>query len=166
MNSYEIVGRIGGLSGKEGELTVATYDSFPTDSYKEGPLFVMIDELAVPLFIGSLRRRGRAAATVAFDDIDSPARAAELVGLEILIPRRDREEAQAGTFIGFAATINGKLHGEVIDFIDNSMNPLLEIAVEGKTVYVPAVEEFIVALDSRRRTIALEVPEGLVELYV
>jgi 16S rRNA processing protein RimM len=63
-----------------GEVALTLYDLFPRDPKREEPLFVEIDGHAVPLFLDSFVRRGVRGATAVFADIDTPARANELVG--------------------------------------------------------------------------------------
>lgn len=68
--------------------------------------------------------------------------------------------------IGFSATVNGSLRGEVTDFIDHRMNPLLEITIDGEHLYAPIVDQFIENVDIGKRHICLSLPEGLAELYI
>ncbi|GHU99834.1 ribosome maturation factor RimM [Bacteroidia bacterium] len=177
MGDFHIVGRISGLFAAGGELTIAMYDDFPMGDNFEGPLFVMIDKLAVPLFIGSLRRRGTSTAVVRFEDVDSVAIASTLVGLELLVPRpADRHAARPaarsvrGTdfeaLTGYRALLAEGLAGEVAAFVENGANPLLEIDMDGKQIYVPAVDEFVEHIDPRRREVRFALPEGLLELYL
>ena len=64
------------------------------------PLFVVIDKLAVPLFCDRFQRRGRSGAVVAFGDIDTERRAAELIGLELyLSPGPDEEDDEGDGLI-------------------------------------------------------------------
>ncbi|MDR2890610.1 MAG: hypothetical protein LBV18_03270 [Alistipes sp.] len=78
-------GRVSGLFGAKGEVSLVLYDDFPREINMEEPVFVKIDSLTVPLFFTIFARRGRKGATAMFDDIDSAGRAAELVGLEFSI---------------------------------------------------------------------------------
>lgn len=87
------VARVSKTFGQNGELTLNLYDSFPQDFNPSEPLFVVIDKLAVPLFCDRFQRRGRSGAVVAFGDIDTERRAAELIGLELyLSPGPDEED--------------------------------------------------------------------------
>ncbi|MBR2352276.1 MAG: 16S rRNA processing protein RimM [Alistipes sp.] len=159
------VGRINKLFGVGGELSLTLYDDFPENfKAEEQPLFAMVEELAVPLFCESFARRGRAGATVAFADIDTPKRAEILVGKELFIEGEEEadDEFTLDELIGFAVRI-GRSKGEIVDFYDNEFNPLFEIEIKGKRHLIPAVEEFIAAIDFEARTIKFVLPEGLIE---
>ena len=160
------VGRIGRLFGTEGGVMVTLYTTFPDDFRMEEPLFIRVDELAVPLFCSSFERRGQSSAVVNFDDIDTERRAEEwLVGREIFIEEEegDDDEFYMEDLIGFKAIV-GRQRGEVIDYYDSEANPLFEIAIGDKQHLIPAQEEFIAHIDFDKRTIKFVLPEGLLEL--
>ena len=160
------VGRIGRLFGTEGGVMITLYTSFPDDFQMEEPLFIRVDELAVPLFCSSFERRGQSSAVVQFDDIDTERRAEEwLVGREIFVEEQeqDDDEFYMEDLIGFKASV-GRQRGEVIDYYDSEANPLFEIAIGDKQHLIPAQEEFIAHIDFDKRTIKFVLPEGLLDL--
>ena len=159
-------GRIGRLFGTEGGVMITLYTSFPDDFQMEEPLFIRVDELAVPLFCSSFERRGQSSAVVQFDDIDTERRAEEwLVGREIFVEEQeqDDDEFYMEDLIGFKASV-GRQRGEVIDYYDSEANPLFEIRLGDKQHLIPAQEEFIAHIDFDKRTIKFVLPEGLLEL--
>ena len=160
------VGRIGRLFGTEGGVMITLYTTFPDDFRMEEPLFIRVDELAVPLFCSSFERRGQSSAVANFDDIDTERRAEEwLVGREIFIEEdeQDDDEFYMEDLIGFKASV-GRQRGEVIDYYDSEANPLFEIRLGDKQHLIPAQEEFIAHIDFDKRTIKFVLPEGLLEL--
>ena len=160
------VGRIGRLFGTEGGVMITLYTSFPDDFQMEEPLFIRVDELAVPLFCSSFERRGQSSAVVQFDDIDTERRAEEwLVGREIFVEEQeqDDDEFYMEDLIGFKASV-GRQRGEVIDYYDSEANPLFEIRLGDKQHLIPAQEEFIAHIDFDKRTIKFVLPEGLLEV--
>ena len=161
------VGRIGRLFGTEGGVMITLYTTFPDDFQMEEPLFIRVDELAVPLFCSSFERRGQSSAVVHFDDIDTERRAEEwLVGREIFVEEVNDEnddEFYMEDLIGFKAIV-GRQRGEVIDYYDSEANPLFEIAIGERQHLIPAHEEFIAHIDFEKRTIKFILPEGLLEL--
>ena len=154
------------MFGTEGGVMITLYTTFPDDFRMEEPLFIRVDELAVPLFCSSFERRGQSSAVVNFDDIDTERRAEEwLVGREIFIEEEesDDDEFYMEDLIGFKAIV-GRQRGEVIDYYDSEANPLFEIKLGDKQHLIPAQEEFIAPIDFEKRTIKFVLPEGLLEL--
>lgn len=154
------------MFGTEGGVMITLYTSFPDDFQMEEPLFIRVDELAVPLFCSSFERRGQSSAVVQFDDIDTERRAEEwLVGREIFVEEQeqDDDEFYMEDLIGFKASV-GRQRGEVIDYYDSDANPLFEIRLGDKQHLIPAQEEFIAHIDFDKRIIKFVLPEGLLEL--
>ena len=54
--------------------------------------------------------------------------------------------------------------GSVTDYYDSDANPLFELEIGGRTVLLPAAEEFIAHIDFGGRTMKLVLPEGLLDL--
>ena len=154
------------MFGTEGGVMITLYTTFPDDFQMEEPLFIRVDELAVPLFCSSFERRGQSSAVVQFDDIDTERRAEEwLVGREIFVEEeeQDDDEFYMEDLIGFKVSV-GRQRGEVIDYYDSEANPLFEIRLGDKQHLIPAQEEFIAQIDFDKRVIKFVLPEGLLEL--
>lgn len=167
------VGKVNKLFGRKGEVAITLYNTFPDNFSKEEPLLVEIDSLTVPLFFSSFERRGVSGAIVAFDDLDTPERATELIGRELSIEieaeEADDDEFYMEDIIGFVAEVVDEqgtrvAEGRVTDYYDSEANPLFGLELGGREVLVPAVEEFIVQIDFEGERIVFLLPEGLMEL--
>ena len=159
------VGRITKLFGAKGEVVINLYDTLPDNfDWEEQPFFTRVEELVVPLFCESFARRGQRSAVVAFADIDTEKRAEMILDHELMIEveEGDDDEFTFENLIGFEVRI-GRTKGEVVDFYDNEFNPLFEIELKGKRHLIPAVEEFIAAIDFDKGIIKFVLPEGLIE---
>lgn len=173
MDSLEKVGRVAKPFGRDGELIVNLYDTFPEDYDTEEPLFANIDSLTVPLFFDKFERRGQRSALVRFADFDTDIRAAELIGKELFVKSApaascdEDDEIYFEDLVGFTVSFDDSSQkGVVTAYIDNDLNPLFEVSSDGRMIYIPAVEEMISALDTDRREIEFSLPEGLLELYL
>lgn len=170
MDSLEKVGRVARQFGRQGELIIALYDTFPEDFNMEEPLFADVDSLTVPLFLDKFQRRGMQGALVRFADLDTAARSAELLGKELYIRKQGEEpddEMYFEDLTGFSVSFDDDPRkGVITSYIDSDNNPLFEVLVEGKEVYIPATEEMISALDIDTREIEFSLPHGLLDLYM
>lgn len=159
------VGRITKLFGVKGEVVINLYDTLPDNfNWEEQPFFTKVEELVVPLFCESFARRGQRSAVVAFADIDNEKRAEMILDHEVMIESEegDNDEFTFDDLIGFTVRV-GRAKGEIVDFYDNDFNPLFEIELKGKRHLIPAVEEFIAAIDFEGRSIKFVLPGGLIE---
>ena len=143
---------------------LSLYADFPAQFDTGTPLLVTIDALEVPLYCERFERR------------DTERRAQELVGLEFRIECDEDEDDEfyLEDLIGFAVTCTeagadgakgaAAFTGSVTDYYDSDANPLFELEIGGRTVLVPAAEEFIAHIDFGGRTMKLVLPEGLLDL--
>ena len=175
------VAKVGKSFGTHGEVTINLYDTFPSDFTIEEPLFVYIDNLAVPLFFDHFERRGKSGGVVAFADFDTTHRAAELIGKELYMGLEEEllgiepdeeenefdedDELYLEDFVGFTATFEGhEESGKIVDFEDDDWNPLFYIDINDREVIIPAVDDFIVEYSPTQRTVHFSLPEGLLDL--
>lgn len=175
------VAKVGKSFGTHGELTINLYDTFPSDFTIEEPLFVYVDNLAVPLFLDHFERRGKSGGVVIFADFDTTLRAAELIGRELFMGLEEEllgletegdeaeysedDELYLEDMVGFTATFeNSDLKGEIVDFEDDEWNPLFIINIGGREVMIPAVDDFIVEYSPAGKSIHFEIPDGLLDL--
>ena len=56
--------------------------------------------------------------------------------------------------------------GTCMDIIDQSAQPIFQIDKDGTEILVPAVDEFIQSIDRDTRTIYLQTPPGLLDIYL
>ena len=169
-------GRINRLFGTDGGVMLSLYADFPAQFDTGTPLLVTIDALEVPLYCERFERRGTSGAVASVADFDTERRAQELVGLEFRIECDEDEDDEfyLEDLIGFAVTCTeagadgakgaAAFTGSVTDYYDSDANPLFELEIGGRTVLVPAAEEFIAHIDFGGRTMKLVLPEGLLDL--
>lgn len=136
-------------------------------------LFSDIDGIFVPFFVSS--KRGKTAQTVLLqiDGINNESEATLLVNKTIFVKKNefdklakdyDSDEMPIDYFIGYKAIINEDTVGEIVDVDDSTANVLFRIEVDDKELLVPAVDEFVVDIDTENETIKLDVPTELLDL--
>ncbi|MDO4511513.1 MAG: ribosome maturation factor RimM [Bacteroidales bacterium] len=134
-----------------------------------------IDGIYVPFFVNASRGKTAQTALLLIDGISNENEAALLVNKAIFVKKNefedlaeayDSDEMPIDYFIGYKAIINGKEAGEIVDVDDSTANVLFRIAAEDsdKEILVPAVDEFVVDIDTEGESIALDVPEELLNL--
>ena len=162
----EAVARISRLFGTDGGVLLALYDNFPSDFTTDDPLFVMAENLPVPLWCVRFELHGARGAKVVFADLDTEKRIGEFIGRELYAENAEMpdDEFVLEELIGFEVTA-GDRHGRITDYYDNDVNPLFGITFDGREeCLVPAAEEFIAGIDFDRRHIRMVLPDGLIDL--
>lgn len=167
------VARVSRSYGLGGELVLKLGDNFPMDRSVDDPLWVEIDSLPVPLFTCHFAMQGASKAVVVFEDFQSEELAARLLGLKIYSMQALSQDDSAGEhddygwgyLVGFTMsdTTSGQ-SGLVVDYIDSAMNPLLMVEIDGEQHYIPIAEDLVAKVSRRRKTIKLNLPQGILDL--
>lgn len=159
--------------GINGEINAVV--DFDIDLDSLSCLIMKIDGINVPFFIESWRSRGCEAVLIKFDHIKNESEAEQFCGLELMALRAelpddgsgdgDDEGFYAADLIGWTVSDCGTPVGTVEDFDDSTENLLLSVATpDGDHVFVPLADELILAVDSERKTLDMNLPSGLNEL--
>ena len=159
------IGRIGKTHGVKGELSFL-FDDDVFDRVDCDYLVLDVDGILVPFFIEEYRFKSDSNAIVKFCDVDSQPRAAELTGSDVYFPRAladEDDEPSLSMLVGFdlVEANSGKTIGR-IDAIDESTANLLFELEDGRLI--PANDDLIHNIDTKKRTIWMDIPDGLLEL--
>lgn len=159
------IGYISRTHGTKGELELQFTDD-PFDRGEAEYLVMELDGILVPFFFTDWRYKGNESALFLFEDLDSEQKAKRFVGTKVYYPFSalpepddDDELSSIRALTGF--TVEGV--GVITHVDDSSMNTLLTIErPDGEEVLVPYHDDFLEAFDLKRRTIKLNLPEGLI----
>ena len=160
------IGRLGKTHGVRGEISFLLDDDV-FDRTDADYLILDIDGILVPFFIEEYRFKTDSNALMKFDGIDTQERARELTGCDVYFPRSLSDEDEIGIswaeLVGYSLIDNHteKAIGEIAAIDDSTINILFELA-DGKLI--PASEELIQHIDTKRHQIEINLPEGILEL--
>lgn len=174
-SSLHPAGKIVKTHGIGGELVaVSDIADLPSVFHPGACLIFCIDGINVPFFINSSRSRGENSILITLDGIDSAEAASEFTGKDIFFdsaPEGLAEESSDDVIyledlVGFfACNHDGTALGEIEAIDDQTENTLFIIRkTDGNTLYVPAVDDFIVDIYAERHVIVLDIPEELITL--
>lgn len=158
--------------GLRGELSVLLSDNAPdTDALNH--VVLCVDGIFVPFRIAAQRPRGTQGILLTLDGVDSADEAAQYTGLEIFallaeLPDDyadiDSEEGiYAEDLEGFTLTAADGSQLGTIEAVDTTtLNTLLDVRLdEGHSALVPLAEDWIISVDANTRTIAMDIPQQL-----
>jgi 16S rRNA processing protein RimM len=166
-----LVGTIVKVHGIHGEVVLDTNNPDIIENIEESA-FLEIEGLLVPFFIEDWVATSNERFRIKFLWIDTEAAAKKIIGSTVYVPLKGLEfddsdfTTKPHLLIGFTAidATQGEL-GEIIDIIDNPTNPLIVILKAKKELLVPMHIDFIQEVQAAKKTIILNLPEGLVDLY-
>ena len=159
------IGRLGKAHGVKGEVSFQ-FDDDIFDRVDADYLVLDIDGILVPFFIEEYRFKTDDNALMKFEGIDTQERARELTGCEVYFPRvmaEDDEQLSWAAIVGFELVDanSGKAAGRIASVDDSTINILFELE-NGKLI--PASEELITNVDTKKQQIKMNIPQGLLEI--
>ncbi len=157
-------------SGIKGEVILKFNNDCPEEIQKLESIFIDVDNKLVPFFIEKIKSKSTSTAVVKLEDIDQEEKATEFSGSEFYISHEQVKVLNISAdepidVSGYKVKDqNNKLVGEVIEYIDITKNPLLNVKTESGEVLIPAKDELIIEVDDDLQEILINIPEGLLDL--
>jgi 16S rRNA processing protein RimM len=170
-DGYFMLGKIIRTHGYKGGLK-AIFDVDQPQEYRElDMVFIESKGQLIPWIIDSIHFENNKANLV-LNDVKDMEGAEKLVGHYLYLPEELLPKLTGNKFyyhevIGFK--VHDKNHGDigVIDrIIELPNNPLFAISFNNKEILLPVSDEIIVKVDRRKKMIGVDVPEGLIEIYL
>ena len=157
--------------GLKGEVNVLLDVDDPVQYTALESVFVEINQKLVPFFIESIQIKGNKA-LVRFEDINSVEQAEQLQSCALylpltLLPKLDDHRFYYHEIIGYQV-VDQRLGaiGKVKDVYTSGKQDLLAIEFQSKEILVPVSDEVVGKVDRELATLAVTLPEGLLEIYL
>lgn len=166
------VGKIVKKYSFKGELLVKLDTDSPQEFTKMESVFVEQHKNLIPFFIEKSSLHKSELLRVKFEEVSNEPDANALIGAAVYLPLSFLPKLSGNKFyyheiIGF--TVEDKNFGNVgvvTGVNDSTSQPLFEIDHQGKQVLLPLNDAIIIQVERNTKTIFVEAPEGLIELYL
>lgn len=166
------LGKIAKKFSFKGEV-LAYLDTDEPEMYEDmESVFVEFNKNLVPFFIESSSLHKNDFLRIRFEDINSEEEADKLLGCELYLPLTMLPKLEGNKFyfhevIGFDVE-DSRLGviGKIVSINDSTAQPLFEILNGETEILVPMIDNFIVKIDRENSKVVMDIPEGLVDLYL
>lgn len=167
------LGFINKTHGFQGELSLAIHDdvSISIDQFKSQFLFILLDGLPVPFFVENIREKS-GGVLVKFESVSDEFQAKKLVGKKVLAEKMKldaTEDDEPSWFDLVGYSVIDKSYGElgpIIEIQELPMQFLASCKVNDKEVLFPLHEEIIINIDDNNKIIQIDLPDGLLDVYL
>lgn len=172
MTGYFPIGYISKTKGLKGEVHLKYSVENAAKYLDTESVFLEIDRKPVPFFVLSLRvQPGKNTGSLLLEDVDSVEEARKLLGKQVYLPdaaRIKEDEVSSYTSLeGFR--VNDHRLGP-LGFIEKvhtyPQGQVAAIRYKNKEVLFPLNEDFILKTDKQNRRLFVDLPEGLIEIYL
>jgi len=166
------LGKIVRTFGSKGEVVFQIDTEILSRIKKLESVYLKLNENLVPFFIELLQLRPKGQAMVKFLDVDSTEDASLLAGCDIfipiaLLPKQKGSQLFSVEIEGYTVIdANRGETGTVTSVLEMPQQSLLAIDLNGKEILIPIVDEIVKKIDRKNKTVFIEAPEGLIDLYL
>ena len=166
------LGRIARKFSFKGEVLLHL-DSDDVEQYEEmESVFVEMGKNLVPFFIERAQIHKNELLRVKFEDVESEADADAIMGKALYLPLSLLPKLEGNKFyyhevIGF--TLKDKTKGDVgiiVSINDTTAQPLFEVKNGETEILIPMIDPFLVEVNRQEKYILMDLPEGLVDMYL
>jgi len=156
----------------KGELLVKLDTDDPKVYTRMESVFVEKGKNLIPFFITRSSLHKSLLLRVKFEDVDSDEDADLLLGSKLFLPLELLPKLSGNQFyyheiIGFTVEDSSfGMVGIVTGVNDSTAQALFEIDRNGTEILIPLIDSFIKNVDKKNKVIQLDVPKGLIEIYL
>jgi 16S rRNA processing protein RimM len=165
------VGSILKTKGLKGEMQLyVDFDGLEDIEFEA--IFVELAGKLAPFFLESIKYNQNNLAYIYLEDVDTIEKATPLVKKDIYLPNKlkpvkGEEEFTLFDLVGFTAIDEneGEL-GEIIDVQEYPQQIIATVDFKGQEVLFPLNEDIIVGIDVVKEILKVDLPEGLLDIYL
>ncbi|GAA4047083.1 ribosome maturation factor RimM [Flavobacterium chungnamense] len=166
------LGKIAKKFSFKGEVLIYL-DTDEPELYQEmESIFVEFNKNLIPFFIENSNLHKGDFLRVKFEDVDNEEQADEIINCEVYMPLNMLPKLEGNKFyfhevIGFEIEDQRiGVFGKIVSINDTSAQPLFEVINGNVEILVPMIDQFLVKIDRENKKVIMNLPEGLVEMYL
>ncbi len=170
MSQYIHIGKIVAPHGISGHLILEHALGKPINFKGIDALFVEKNAASfIPYFIQSAYAKTETITHLQLEGINSREATALLLGKKVWLPQDefqklvDKQSPLA--LLGYSVVEAGKVIGVIQEVIEQPHQLMVTILYQGQEAYIPLHEESLKAVNHKAKTISVELPDGLLDLY-
>ena len=135
-------------------------------------VFVECNKHLVPFFIESSSLHKNDFLRIRFEDITTEEQADALIGSDLylplkMLPKLSGNKCYCHEVIGFEVEDKRLGYvGEIQSINDTTAQPLFEVLKGDAEILIPMIDHFLVKVDRENKKIIMDLPEGLIEMYL
>ena len=135
-------------------------------------VFVEFNKNLVPFFIKNSSLHKNDFLRVQFEDVDNEEEADSIMNCEVYLPLSMLPKLTGNQFyyhevIGFEIEdLRLGVFGKIVSINDSSAQPLFEVINGNVEILVPMIDQFLVKIDRENKKVVMDLPEGLIEMYL
>lgn len=166
------LGKIAKKFSFKGEVLVYLDTDEPELYENMESVFVELNKNLVPFFIENSSLHKNDFLRVKFEDVDTEEDADAIMGCELYLPLSFLPKLEGNQFyyhevIGFEVEDQRLgVVGKIVSINDSTAQPLFEVLNGNVEMLIPMIDQFLIKVDRENKKVIMNLPEGLVEMYL
>ncbi len=171
MTEYFKIGKLVSAFGLKGELILKHHLGKKTSLKGLQALFIEErKESFIPWFVQQTRPKSADELYVQFTDVTTREAALKLAQKEVWVTEADFKKFSAKSspinLLGYTVVEDGKTLGTILEVMEQPHQLLCRIQINDKDVLIPLHEDTLLKIDKKARQVNVQLPEGLLEIYL
>jgi len=168
---YFKIGKLVAVHGLQGELLLK-HELGKKTSLKGLPAIFIEEKKSafIPWFIESTKIKSEDELYLKLEGVNTREAAMKLAQKHAWIPEPDFKKFAAKTapasLLGYMIIDKSEPLGEILELIEQPHQLLCRLEIKGKEVLIPLHEETLKKVNHTKRTVVVELPDGLLEIYL
>ena len=168
---YFKTGKLVAVHGVKGEL-ILKHELGKKTSLKDLKVVFIEDkkDSFFPFFIESTKIKSGNEILIKLESIDSREAAAKISQKEIWFTEEDFKKYAAksapASLLGYTIINNKERLSEILEVVEQPHQILCRIELKSKEVLIPINESFLIKMDHKKKEVVVDLPEGLLEIYL
>jgi len=170
-NQYIGIGKIAGTHGLKGDLVLK--HALGKATTLKGLKAVFMQDKAgsfLPWFLESGKIKSDTETVIKLEGIDTVEMARTILQKEVWLNQADFHQYAAKnaviSFIGYMVNDNGQPLGVIEEIIEQPHQVLCRLFINKREVLIPLHDETLKRVDTRNKIIHVELPDGLLDVYL
>ncbi len=171
MHQHIKIGKIVATFGVNGQVVVQ--HNLGKKSTFKGVETIFVEQIKgslLPYFIKEAKPKTEEDNYILFEDILNKEAATKLIGKAVWLLQEDFKKLSNSkspiALLGYKVISNKEILGIIEEVIEQPHQILLSIIYKGKEAYLPMHEESLINIDHKKNEVHLELPDGLLEVYL
>lgn len=171
MTEYFKIGKLVSSFGLKGEMILK--HNLGKKTALKGLQAIFVEERKdsfIPYFIETARIKSEEEIYLKLQDLNTREAATKLAQKEVWLPEADFKKFSSKSspinLLGFDIVEDKKVLGKILEVIEQPHQLLCRIEINQKEVLIPLHEDTIRKIDKKTRQVVVELPEGLLEVYL
>jgi len=170
MNDFVHIGKMVAAHGVAGQLIIEHALGKAISFKGISTLFIEKNTASfIPYFIVTASAKTESITHLQIEGISTREATAMLIGKKVWLPQADFQKLvnknSPLALMGYAVQEKGKTIGVIQEIIEQPHQLLVTILYQGQEAYIPLHEESLKGVDHAKKTVSVELPDGLLDLY-